>query len=158
MMRTFRIVPLGLAAVALLFAAAPPAEAIHLFPLTPVFDPLGHDCEQNLTPAPANPDATVGVVGFNFVDTESGTSTTTISAGETVNWQWLADHCHSVTFVRNDAPPSTEGSTTFNDESLVRMDGPGNDSFSATFVDPGTFSYFCEHHASVGMIGKVVVE
>lgn len=156
-MRMFRIVPLGLAAVALLFATAPSAEAVHLFPLTPEFDPLGHDCEQNLNETPADPDANVSVVGFNFIDDDTGTSETTVSVGETVNWQWLADHCHSVTFVSSNAPPSTEGGTTFNDESLVRMNGAGNDSFTATFEDPGTFSYFCEHHASLGMTGTVVV-
>lgn len=158
-MRMRQIVLAGLAAVGVLFLAAPSAEAIHLFPLTPVFDPLGHDCEQNLTAAPSDPDATVFVAGFNFVDADTGTSTTSVSTGETVNWQWLADHCHSVRFVSSNAPvPGTEGGTTFNNENLVRMNGLGNDSFSVTFNQSGTYSFFCEHHAALGMTGAVVVD
>lgn len=138
---------------ALLFA--PSASAVHLFPATPGFDPLGHDCAQNLLDAPDTSNAEVDVVGFNFVDGSSRTSTSTIEAGQTVTWTWLADHCHSVTFADD---RGTQGDEGFMPEQpqLVRV-GDGGDSFTLTFDAPGTYEYQCVHHAAVGMTGVVEV-
>lgn len=145
-----------LGALALGTLTAPPAHAVHLFPLTPVFDPLGHDCAKALTADPGTSAGKVSVVGFNFIDAGTRTSTTNISAGQSVTWTWLADHCHSVTFA--------DGSGTFGapgfappEPQLVRMNGSGKASFTTSFATPGEYLFFCVHHAKVGMTGRVVV-
>ena len=157
MNRRWGVVPVAVAALSLLPA---PANAVHLFPLTPTSDPLGHDCAKALTAAPASSSADVQVVGFNFIDQASGASATTVTAGETVAWTWALDHCHSVTFEPG-GPTGTSGSEGFMPEGqpeLVRMNGDGNDTFTLTFPSPGEFSYVCVHHGSVGMTGTVTVE
>lgn len=135
----------------------PPAHAVHLFPLTPTFDPVGHDCAKALTAAPAVPAATVQVVGFSFSDARSRNSTTTITAGQAVTWTWTLDHCHSVTFGDGRGTEGASGFMPAGQPQLVRMGGAGKDSFALTFAAPGTFDYSCVHHASVGMTGTVVV-
>ena len=132
------------------------AHAVHLFPLTPDFDPLGHDCAQHLEEDPADASARVTVVGFNFIDDDTGSSTTEVGVGDAVTWSWLLDHCHSVTF--EDPDLSTQGANGFMPEEpeLVRMSDDG-DAFTVTFEQPGTYTYICVHHASVGMTGTVVV-
>jgi plastocyanin len=134
---------------------AAPAAAVHLFPATPAFDPLGHDCAQSLVDAPEESGAQVDVVGFSFVDGGSRTSTSTIDAGQTVSWTWLADHCHSVTFADGRGTQGTDGFMPEQPE-LVRV-GDGGDSFVLTFDMPGTYTYQCVHHATVGMTGVVEV-
>ena len=135
---------------------AAPASAVHLFPLTPTFDPAGHDCAKNLVPAPPRSAETVGVSGFSFSDS-SRDSETSIVAGQSITWRWGPDHCHSVTF--GGGLGGTRGATGFQppQPELVRLNGPGNDSFTMRFDQPGTFDYVCVHHASVGMRGRVVV-
>ena len=135
---------------------AAPASAVHLFPATPTFDPAGHDCAKNLVAAPPGSAATVSVSGFSFSDS-SGDSQTSIVAGQSITWRWGPDHCHSVTF--GGSLGGTRGAGGFQppQQELVRLNGPGNDSFTARFDQPGTFDYLCVHHASVGMRGRVVV-
>lgn len=132
-----------------------PASAVHLFPVTPGFDPLGHDCAQNLADAPQDPGSSVDVVGFNFVDSAARTSTTEIEAGQAVTWTWRADHCHSVTFADGRGTRGADGFMPAQPE-LVRI-GDGGDSFTLTFGAPGTYEYQCVHHAAVGMTGVVEV-
>jgi plastocyanin len=150
--------PVGTLAVlvtAMLVPAAP-ASAVHLFPLTPSFDPAGHDCAKNLVAAPSGSAATVSVSGFSFSDS-SGDSETSVVAGESITWRWGPDHCHSVTF--GESVGGTRGASGFQppQPELVRLNGPGQDSFTMRFDQPGTFEYLCVHHASVGMRGRVVV-
>lgn len=141
--------------VAAAFLLTPPASAVHLFPVTPGFDPLGHDCAANLTDAPSDPEATVDVAGFNFVDGASRSSTTEIEAGQAVTWTWQADHCHSVTLADGRGTQGADGFMPAQPE-LVRI-GDRGDSFTLTFDTPGTYEYQCVHHASVGMTGVVEV-
>jgi plastocyanin len=135
---------------------AAPASAVHLFPLTPNFDPAGHDCAKNLVAAPPGSAATVSVSGFSFSDS-SGDSETSVVAGESITWRWDLDHCHSVTF--DASLGGTKGAGGFQppQPELVRLNGTGQDSFTLRFDKPGTFDYLCVHHASVGMRGRVVV-
>lgn len=157
----------AVAATGAMALPAAPAHAIHLFPITPSFDPTGHDCAKALAAEPTGSDARVLVAGFNFLDQTSldslrPSTITTISAGETVTWEWLLDHCHSVTFSPPFGDPPQAG--TFGAEGfqppeqpeLVRMNGE-DDTFSVTFEEPGSFNYLCVHHASLGMAGTVVV-
>ncbi len=146
-------------AIGVLVGPAQPAGAVHLFPLTPTFDPIGHDCAKKLTSIPGGSPGAVQVVGFNFIDGTSRGSTTRVKAGQSVTWTWTLDNCHSVTFAAG-GPAGTAGGDGFmpaDQPQLVRWNGAGR-SFGVTFPDAGTFSYFCVHHVSVGMTGTVVVE
>ena len=80
---------------------------------------------------------------LRFVDDESGTSTTTITAGDTVKWVWRSSG-HSST--------RTDGPKTWDSE--IR-DVPFT--FSQTFPDPGTYRYRCTPHGFLGMVGTVRV-
>ena len=88
---------------------------------------------------------TVGGTSTAFVDSQSGNSTTTINAGQTVTWQW-AGSSHS----------STSGnccSASGMWDSGVKSSG----SFSYTFASAGNYPYFCSVHGSM-MTGTVVVK
>src|SRR5438067_13498425 len=80
---------------------------------------------------------------LTFRDMESGDATTTVTAGDTVRWEWVSG-THSTT--RFDAPETWDSavhSTPF--------------SFSRQFMVPGTFPYLCTVHVSFAMTGTVVV-
>ncbi len=83
----------------------------------------------------------VGQGGLRFVDEVSGTSTSTITVGQTVRWNW-ASGTHNVT--------STSGGENF--DSGDKSSG----NFSHTFNQAGTFGYLCTIHGSI-MSGTVVV-
>ena len=76
-----------------------------------------------------------------FGDEETGMSTTTIAAGDTVEWVW-ASSGHSTT--RTGTPPTWDSGV---------QQGPFT--FSVTFPDPGRFDYFCIPHQSFGMTGTI---
>jgi plastocyanin len=81
---------------------------------------------------------------MSFVDDSSGTSTTTVNAGDTVQWNWEGDQ-HTVT--RLDAPGAFNSFTY-----------DTGHSFSHVFNTPGTFDYVCLTHEDMGMVGTVVVQ
>ena len=105
------------------------------------------------TPMPTNQAATVNVGqgGTNFVDQQSGSSTTTIRAGSTVKWVWV-NATHSTT---SGTCPMNGGACTSNGmwDSGIQTGA----TFSQTFMTPGTFPYFCRVHQSM-MQGTVVVQ
>ncbi len=103
------------------------------------------------TPAPAPPPAgmasvTVGGASNTFVDSQSGSSTTTINAGQTVQWTW-AGGSHSTT-----SGNCCTASGVW--DSGLKSGG----TFSYTFMTAGTFPYFCTVHGAMGMTGTVVVK
>lgn len=149
--------PALLAAVIALLALAGPANAAHLFPLLPNFDPAGHDCAKALSENPGNSARKPMIVGTQFVDNKTLTSTTKITAGQSVTWMWTTDHCHSVTFSPTMGTVGAPGFIPAQPE-LVRYGGKGKKTFTQSFPEAGTFNYFCVHHASIGMTGKVVVK
>jgi len=81
---------------------------------------------------------------LTFADEESGTDTTTVSVGDTVNWRWMSSG-HSTT--RTDSPEAWDSGV---------QDAPF--AFSHTFTTPGTFPYHCTTHQFLGMTGTVVVQ
>jgi plastocyanin len=106
------------------------------------------------TPTPTPPSGTTRTVdvgpggGMSFVDAVSGTSTTTISAGTTVNWVWQAGLPHSTT--SGPCPPcSPDGNWDSNTHSAPNE-------FSHSFPAAGTFSYYCRVHGTQ-MTGTVIV-
>jgi plastocyanin len=110
-----------------------------------------------LTPTP-NPNhiVFVGQGGTQFVDSISGTSTTTINAGQTVEWQWVGNN-HSTT-----SGTCTPGGCTAGPpcplctpwDSGVR--NIGDPSFTQTFTSSNTYTYFCTQHGFM-MQGTIVV-
>jgi plastocyanin len=86
----------------------------------------------------------VGQGGNRFVDSQSGNGTTTIRAGESVTWNFVAGP-HSATSGNCCSPDGTF-------DSGVRSSG----SFSHTFSSAGTFPYYCTVHGSM-MTGSVIV-
>jgi plastocyanin len=107
------------------------------------------------TPMPGNQNATVNVGqggGFVFMDQQSGSSTTTIRAGGSVNWVWVGGIPHSTT---SGTCPAGGGECTpdGNWDSGIQSTG----SFQKTFSSPGTFPYFCRVHEGM-MTGTVVVQ
>lgn len=98
------------------------------------------------TAAPAAAHAvSVGQGGANsFVDAASGTSTTTIKAGQTVQWNFVGG-LHSTT-----SGNCCQGNGVW--DSGTKSSG----SFSHTFPAAGQFPYFCTVHGSM-MTGMVSV-
>jgi plastocyanin len=79
-----------------------------------------------------------------FRDEESGTNTTTITAGDTVEWVWMSSG-HSST--RTDTPKMWDSGI----QNMPFM-------FSQSFASPGRYPYHCTPHEFLGMVGTVVVE
>ena len=104
-----------------------------------------------MTPTPSSQMATVQVGpggSMSFVDQKSGTSTTTIHVGDTVQWVWVSGF-HSTT------SGTCAGACTPNGQ---WDSGAGSGMmFSHTFTQGGQFSYFCTVHQSL-MQGMVVVQ
>lgn len=96
------------------------------------------------TPSAAMRAVSVGQGGTNFIDSQSGSSTTTIRIGQTVMWNWVSGP-HSTT---SGVCCSPDGRW----DSGIRSSG----SFSQTFSSTGSFPYFCMVHGSA-MTGMVVV-
>ncbi len=99
-----------------------------------------------LRPAAAST-VTVHVFNFSFSNNPQGqpvVSTTTINMGDTV--EWVVD----------------QGThTTTSDSSSQEVWNSGtlnlNQTFSHTFNNAGTFTYHCNFHQSIGMVGTIVV-
>jgi PKD repeat protein len=96
------------------------------------------------TPHPAE-DRTVAVRDDFFRDSVSNTSTTTISVGTRVEWQFQGGNQHTTTSGNCCTPSGMWGSP--------RM---SSGSFSFTFNQAGNFPYFCQVHGSM-MTGTVIV-
>ncbi len=106
------------------------------------------------TPTPTQPPAANRIVGVGqnggntFADQQSGSSTTTIAVGTTVEWRWVSG-THSV----------TSGGCTFGctpDGIFDSGTGTGM-TFTRTFNQAGTFPYFCVVHGAM-MQGTVIVQ
>ncbi len=92
---------------------------------------------------------TVTISNFKFTDASSGNSTTTINAGDTVNWVW-GGGTHSTT------SGACGGSNCVPDglwDSSIKSSG----TFSRTFAAAGSFNYFCEVHDAM-MQGTIMVQ
>ena len=90
----------------------------------------------------------VNVGDLYFANPNPGSHTTTITAGDTVMWNWIGSALHSVTAddASFDAPAGSQ-----------QISG----TFSHTFGTAGSFAYYCRVHgdtAGVGMSGTIVVQ
>jgi plastocyanin len=98
--------------------------------------------------------AMVTVSNVHFVDATSGTSTTTINAGDTVTWNW-AGGSHSTTSGTCTTDPY-DGNVTCTPNGTWDSTTKSQGSFSATLSTPGSYHYFCNVHLAM-MVGIVVV-
>lgn len=167
-----RRLALVLVAVLAGILVAPPAQAVHWYR-----GPFG-GCTPNDGPL-TDPGGSTGTVAADvillhnsFNNASNGAAVTEINVGEAVRWTWNSSHCHSV--AADNANPGPAGHTFYSGfhyptaapESPAVLPGlfhyPVPDltptlSYTRTFNDPGTYVYFCEHHALIGMVGAVVV-
>jgi plastocyanin len=101
------------------------------------------------TPTPPPPSGATRVVnvgpGNVFTDSQSGSSTTTIKAGDTVQWNFMDSVAHTTT---------SGNCCTANGlwDSGIKSSG----SFTHKFSTAGTFPYFCTVHGTM-MTGTVTV-
>ena len=114
-------------------------------------------------PAPgAGPVEPVSTIGTNeTVDMTSAMrfspNVVTINAGETVDFRNISTFTHTVSTTA-DTPMEMQatlmpaGAEAFDSGAIA----PG-ETFSHTFLIPGTYRYFCEPHVGQGMTGTVVV-
>ena len=85
--------------------------------------------------------------GTVFVDQVSGTNTSTITAGTTINWVWVS----GIHNVESGACPPCTPAGQFS-SGAPQTSG----TFSFTFTTAGTFPYYCEVHGQA-MTGTVIV-
>ncbi len=120
-------------------------------PGAPTATPVPGVPTPTMTPVPAGPMAMVQVGPggtFSFVDQKSGTSTTTIHVGDTVQWVWVSGF-HSTTSGACSGACTPDGKWDSGAGSGMQ--------FSHTFSQAGSFPYFCTVHQSL-MQGMVVVQ
>ena len=76
-----------------------------------------------------------------------------VKAGETITFKNNAGFPHNVVFDEDAVPSGVDVSKISQEEYL---NAPG-ETFSVTLTVPGTYGFYCEPHAGVGMVGKVTV-
>ena len=128
-----------------------PAPTSTPAPGVPTATPVPGAPTPTMTPIPVGQMAIVQVGpggSMSFVDQKSGSSTTTIHIGDTVQWVWVSGF-HSTT------SGTCAGACTPNGQ---WDSGAGSGmTFTHTFTQAGSFPYFCRVHQSA-MQGMVVVQ
>jgi plastocyanin len=130
----------------------------------PVFVTGSPDQPLQSNPTPATRTVHVGRGGTNFVDDVSGTSVTTINAGDTVKWVWEGELLHGThSGTCSGGNPYPYGKVGPQGSSDCTSDGVFSSGsfhtphdYSFTFTQSGTFRYFCDVHEN-SMTGRVVV-
>lgn len=79
----------------------------------------------------------------------------TIQSGDTVTWVNNKLAPHNVIFDASSTPGGKEVADKLSHDQLTFAAG---ESYSSTFTEPGTYSYFCAPHRGAGMVGKITVE
>ncbi|NEQ52750.1 MAG: plastocyanin [Leptolyngbya sp. SIO3F4] len=82
-------------------------------------------------------------------------STLTIKAGDTVTWVNNKMAPHNVIFDPASVPGGKAAADKLSQSQLTFAPG---ESYSSTFTEAGSYSYFCAPHRGAGMVGKIVVE
>lgn len=173
----------GATLTVILMASVPPANAIHFYRSTDsgcsaadgalTDDPVDTTPNVTATVVLGHNTFSAGLAGSGFSPESLLTPTETrIKAGDSITWTWNSAHCHSVTstdfvsgttrvfdsgFHYPTTPPESPQVVPGLFEYPV-LDETPTLSFTHTFTTPGTFSYFCVHHDSIGMNGVVIVD
>lgn len=137
---------LGLLVVACHNGNSAPTQPIMVTPTTPT-----PTSRPGATPTPPPSGGTMHIVntglgGNVFVDAVSNNSTTTIKAGDTVQWVFVGGTSHSTT---------SGNCCTANGLWDSGVHGSGF-LFQRTFTQTGSFPYFCTVHGAM-MTGTVIV-
>lgn len=152
----------GIVALLSAIGASAPAGAVHLYRgpgggCTPADGALSDGGAGSVA-------GTIGVLHNTFADAATGTPISRIAAGEALTWTWNSAHCHSVqadSFYSGYHYPATEPSSLALAPGVFHypvLEEAPSLSFTVTFDAPGIYTYICEHHAAIGMVGVVVVE
>lgn len=160
--------------VGLLLWLVPSAEAFHWYrgPADECGPADGELTDEDQT-VPDDVEAEVLLGHTTYHDTSNGSPVTRVDAGDSVRWDWASSHCHSVTF---GDPTADREDRAFGTDLHYPEEPPDSPrvapgafeyplpdetpelSYSRTFTEPGTYTYYCIHHWYVGMQGTVVVE
>lgn len=132
----------------LLFAAA--CHSDHSGPTQPIMvtpAPTAPSGSPTPTPPPSSGATRIVNVGPGnvFTDSQSGSSSTTIKAGDTVQWNF-----------RDSVPHSSTSGACCTASGLWDSGIKSSGSFSHQFPSAGTFPYFCTVHGAM-MTGTVTV-
>jgi plastocyanin len=104
---------------------------------------------------PASPGAGATVtMGFGSFDP----GVIHIKAGQSVEFRNTAVITHSVTDDPKLAEDPKDASEPAGVPPFFSGDIAPGQIFTQTFTQPGTYDYFCTHHESDGMVGKIVVD
>jgi plastocyanin len=99
----------------------------------------------------------VGAGGNNaFVDSQSGTHTTNIRVGQTVQWNWMAGPHTSTSGTCRDSGGAYGGYDCTSDGNWSSGSHSSGEHYSKTFTQAGTYKYYCEVHG-YAMTATVVV-
>jgi plastocyanin len=79
----------------------------------------------------------------------------TITAGQTVRWEWASGN-HNVVSGSSAVANGQFCSPADTNCAATPLSAAGT-VYSHTFAAPGTYSYFCRQHATLGMTGTVIV-
>lgn len=130
--------------------ATPPGATATVTPPGPTLTPTPPG--PTMTPTPPGGTARIVDVGpggsMTFVDRVSGSNTTTIPVGTTVQWVWQSGF-HSTT--------SGTCTTTCTPDGIWDSGVGSGMTFERTFTQAGTFPYFCLSHGAM-MQGTVTVQ
>jgi len=127
------------------FAAALATAGLSLIALAAVVLPAGHEALAQ----PATTTIHVGDLYFCDPAYENGVCETTVSAGDTVEWQWVGSEMHTATECAGDFAGCPEPHLW---DAPIQNAG----SFSFTFDTPGAYLYRCQAHPDQ-MRGRVTV-
>ena len=103
-------------------------------------------------PPPPPPPASGGGVTVTVSNNDYSPDQVSVAAGTTVTWRW--DSCGGDGY---GGQVCTAHSVTFDDggaSAAARSDG----SFTRTFANAGTFTYYCSSHGRAAMAGRVTVQ
>ncbi|MDQ3941409.1 MAG: plastocyanin/azurin family copper-binding protein [Actinomycetota bacterium] len=90
-----------------------------------------------------------------------------VRSGDTVVWSNESRDAHTVTAIEDSLPAGADYFATGGFDSEATATDADNlaaalmiegDEFSVTFVEPGTYRYYCIPHRAEGMVGTVIVE
>lgn len=108
--------------------------------------------------APASADTYTVKMGGDNGTLQFDPPALTIKAGDTVKWVNNKLSPHNVVIGEAKSPDGAaiEGAgTKLSHKGLAFSAG---ESFTSTFDQPGTYTYYCEPHRGAGMVGKITVQ
>ena len=101
--------------------------------------------------SPTVPNNIVDTIGFSFVDQDSSTNVTTITLGDTIEWNFISGFIHTITSGTGSSDP--DSGALFDEQNFQ-----AGDLFFFTPTDCGVIPYYCLIHEGQNMVGTIIVE